>query len=254
MRILVTFAVQNEFAPWRRMREFRQVDAFDSITYETRIGEMEVCVLLTGIGPERASRSFATLVWGHPAYDFCISAGLAGALKSSYAPGQIVAARDAVSEEYGSLFGSEKVLLEVAENCGARLVDKFLTVGRIVRTSEEKQLLGATYDVVEMESAEILGEAPAWGIRAIAVRAISDAAGEDMPIDFSHVMSAEGKVSMLGVLGEVSKNPASLAPLIRFGNASRKAAANLASFLDRYVLALAREFAAPKVSTGMFAL
>ena len=54
MRILVTFALETEFAPWRALREFRAVQWGDAEVYRAQIGAADVGVLLTGAGPRQA--------------------------------------------------------------------------------------------------------------------------------------------------------------------------------------------------------
>jgi adenosylhomocysteine nucleosidase len=90
-----------------------------------------------------------------------------------------------------------------------------------------------------MESGEVLYEAAAFGAKGIAVRAISDAADEDLPLDFNRVTTPSGEVSIPRVLAEVVRHPLSTPALMRFGNQSRMAAEKLAAFLDRYVEAVA---------------
>jgi adenosylhomocysteine nucleosidase len=92
---------------------------------------------------------------------------------------------------------------------------------------------------VEMESFEILREAQAAGVPAVAVRAISDTVGEDLPLDMNQVFTDQGQVSIPRVLGQVALKPQSLPGLIRLGRNSRIAAQSLAHFLDSYVVALA---------------
>ena len=50
MKVLVTFALAEEFAPWRGMRKFEMQKWGTPDAYVTRIGEAEVGVMLTGVG------------------------------------------------------------------------------------------------------------------------------------------------------------------------------------------------------------
>jgi len=88
---------------------------------------------------------------------------------------------------------------------------------------------------VDMESFEIVKEAQAWGARSVVVRAISDSATEDLPINFNVTLSKKQQVSVLKVVRELAKNPLALPALLRFAGQSRKAAEKLAKFLDTYV-------------------
>ena len=52
MTILVTFALENEFAPLRTMRKFRSEKWGQVTAYVTGIGGADVGVVLTGAGPK----------------------------------------------------------------------------------------------------------------------------------------------------------------------------------------------------------
>src|ERR1700733_9010028 len=94
MKILVTFALENEFAPWRAMREFRAGKWADADLYGARIGSAEVGVILTGAGPKQAHLKAAKILGSDPdSINLCVSSGLAGALKINYSVGQVLAAR-----------------------------------------------------------------------------------------------------------------------------------------------------------------
>src|SRR2546429_8452304 len=83
MRVLVTFAVEAEFAPWRKLRGFEKMTKGKAQFFRARIGASEVNVLLTGVGGKNAWVQ-ATKVICDGEVDFCISSGLAGALRPEY--------------------------------------------------------------------------------------------------------------------------------------------------------------------------
>jgi len=101
---------------------------------------------------------------------------------------------------------------------------------------------------VDMESFEIVKSASAWGARSVVIRAISDAATEDLPINFNLTLSAQNGVSLPKVLMQLAKNPLALPSLIRFGRQSKLAGALLAEFLESYLQSLAGREAAKGVS------
>ena len=84
-------------------------------------------------------------------------------------------------------------------------------------------------------------EASLFAEKIVAIRAISDTADEDLPLDFNRVTDISGDVSIKRILGEVAGAPSSIPALVRFGKRSRIAAESLASFLERYLQALAIE-------------
>ncbi len=248
MKILLTFAVEAEFGPWRERHKFETAKAGDLTLHRTRIADAEVGVLLTGVGPQVARANVAKVFTEHAferqLLDVCISAGLAGALRGSQAIGDVVVPKIICSDshekaaEFPVRFKSDAALLGIAAECSAKIVGRCLTTGRIVRSAAEKSSLGAEAEIVEMESYEVLSEAGAWGARGIAIRAVSDAVNETLPIDFSRTITEEGDVSYWRVLREVAKHPGAMPGLIRFGRNSRDAAHKLAEYLDRFLPAL----------------
>lgn len=247
MKILVTFALENEFAPWRALRKFHAEQWGSATVYVTEIGGADVGVILTGAGPKPA-RSVATKVMSHQdEINVCISSGLAGALRPELHVAQVVAARAVFAEPVNAkditdLMGASAPLLTFAEESGATLVDRFCSAGRVVARSEEKRLWGEQAGAVEMESFDILSVAAESGIPAIAIRSMSDTVDEDLPLDMNRIFSDEGQVSLPRVIGEVVRNPGSVPGLVRLSQNSKAAAESLVRFLDGYVSLVAQRF------------
>ena len=244
MKVLVTFAVEAEFAPWRKLRRFSHLATANVPAYSAQLGETELVALLTGVGGRKAWADATKLIWDGRV-DICISSGLAGALRPEHRVGDVLAARKVRAASWDKVIPSDAALLESASACGAKLVAAFHTADRVLTRSEEKREFGAKADAVEMESGDILLEAVAFGAKVIAIRAISDTVEEDLPLNFNRVMTASGDVSIPRILLQAAGHPGSLLPLIRFGRQSRHAADKLVAFLDRFVQALANS-ASPK--------
>ena len=255
MRVLVTFAVDAEFAPWRKLRTFVRQNSEGLTLWKTTIANCEIFVLLTGIG-ERSSANSMDLLMGFASsdkyFDVCVSSGLAGALAARHKVGEVVVARALRTHTVHADLNSDRLtndaeLIELAASCGAKCVDAFYTAERVATTAREKAEFARLADAVEMESFEVLKEAIAWGARAIAIRAISDGSDADLPLDFNRTINSANQVSIPRVIAELAKRPSALPGLIAFGRQSRKAAELLASFLDTYVLRIAQ---AAKVQTN----
>jgi nucleoside phosphorylase len=170
---------------------------------------------------------------------------LAGALRPEYAVGQVLVAKGAFSEDPPEdqglqLLPSSEPLISFAADQGAKVVERFHTAARVVARAEEKRELGASADAVEMESFEVLRVAAANGVPAVAIRAISDVAGEDLPLGMNGIFSDEGQVSISRVVGQVARHPQSIPSLVKFGQQSKLAAESLTRFLDRYVATLVK--------------
>lgn len=121
--------------------------------------------------------------------------------------------------------------------CGA--LDPALQVGDIVRgvvsgdrvlvTAAEKRELRARTGAaaVDMESETVAKKAGEWGIPFFCVRAVSDTAGEDMPLDFNLYRDREGRFSRARIaLAGFTAAPA----LLRLDRNCRIAARSLGDF------------------------
>ena len=234
MRILVTFAVEAEFAPWRKVRQFVKQTDGSAEYFAARIGDANVNVVLTGVGGKSAWLETTRIVWDGD-IDICVSSGLAGALRAEHQLGDILAAKEVQAIGWKRVVASDAKLIQLAQEHGARAVGSFYSADRVIGSASEKRELGKVADAVEMESGEVLHEASAFGAKVIAIRGISDAFDEDLPLDFNRVMTPAGEVSIPKVLGEVVRHPLSAPALVRFGKQSRMAAEKLGAFLDRYL-------------------
>ena len=245
MRFLVTFAIDAEFSPWRARHPFVPYD-FDNASrkrdfdmFRANIGVNEVTVLLTGMGGESARR--AMQIVPPDVHDVWISAGLAGALDTELKLSSIVVANNATVIDLSTQVASDPRLVRAAVRCAATAAETFLTSESIVATALEKEELCVAGNVVEMETTFILAAAQERQMPAVGVRAISDTAEEDLPLDFSKIVDSKGHVKIGGLLLELARQPHRLPMLIKFGRQSRAAAESLADFLDRYIPAVAMQ-------------
>jgi nucleoside phosphorylase len=250
MRILVTFAVEAEFAPWRTRHGFKRhevripqlpLDRSFYEVYEARVAGTAVDVLLTGIGWEDlfcnvAHKALRDLLKRKP--DFCVSTGLAGGLNREFRSGDIIAASQLILRGGGGRILSNNRLLKVAENCGARIADTLITEKHIVSEASAKSAMSKFGDFVDMESYHILQVATGSQIPAIAVRGISDAADFEIPVDFNKVLERDGTLRKRQLFKELARHPLKITGLIRFGLQSNNAAHLLADFLDHFIASL----------------
>jgi adenosylhomocysteine nucleosidase len=246
MRVLVTFAVVAEFGPWRSRHAFVPYEFNDSgqrrefDLFRANIGVSEVTVLLTGMGRENVKKAMSTI--SLEVYDVLISTGLAGALDLGLNLREVVVGRIAQTLDHSQMVESEAGLISLAIACGARAANAFLTSDTIATTADEKRSLNASGSLVEMETSHILAIAGQWKVPAVGVRAISDAADEDLPLDFDRIADSRGKVKVGGLLMKLALHPHLLPLLVRFGRQCRSAAGSLADFLDQYIPAVERQW------------
>jgi adenosylhomocysteine nucleosidase len=235
--VVTTFALDSEFAAWRRLRPFRRIDGPIPI-YDTRIERVHLRVVLTGIGSDAATAAADTIFREKP--DLCITSGLAGGLSETLCVADVVAA-DHVSGPTGASIPCDSPALNLALECGARRIHALYSAPAIVITAEEKRQLSAVGEAVDMESRTILGESQQRNIPALALRAISDTATFDLPLDLNGVLIPQGKIDRSRVLAALVRRPTALPGLVRLGILGYRAATALAVCLDGFVVRLAAD-------------
>jgi nucleoside phosphorylase len=245
MRILVTFAVEAEFAPWRKLRKFDQLwlglrgATQHTLVWETIIGETAVSVYLTGIGGglPREAVEMREAVWTSK-LDLAISSGLAGALKQGLKPGDLIAPLKVRTLRNDANADSDSVFRERAIQQGALPIETLITVDRIVPTAVEKERLSFFGEAVDMESANVMTHFVAAAVPVLTIRAISDSADEDLPIDFDRCLTRQGAIKPMSLVNAIVRRPGKLPNLVRFGRQSNQAAQRLAGFLDEFIATL----------------
>jgi adenosylhomocysteine nucleosidase len=233
MKILVTFALKAEFAAWQRRRNFRQLAERPYPLYAADMGGNSVRVLLTGIGSDCAVEGVRWVL--SSGTDLCISSGFAGALKADMPVGELLAGRVVCRAEKQLAVASDRDLFAAACDAGARRVERMLTSRRLVMDVAEKAALSREADVVEMESFAILAEAARCGVRAVAVRAVSDTADASLPYDFGSMCDDRGRLRLQSLLLEIACQPRRLPALLRLTRDCRVAARQLAEFFEEYL-------------------
>ena len=233
MKVLLTFAVEPEFAPLRKLREFEEFRIGDVSVYQARIGRATVDVVVTGMGPANAQRA-AEAAMSVP-HTICICSGFCGALKSEHHVGDILAARAVQQMGKNKTIECSQGLVTNAWGDGAKHAQRFLSSEKIVATAEEKARLAPFADAVDMESFAILSVAHERKLSAVAIRVVSDRFDQDVPVDFSATVDEKGRVRIAGVLKYVAYNPINIPALIRLGRESKTAAEGLANFLEAYI-------------------
>ncbi len=218
MRVLVTFAVEAEFAPWRRLRNLREVKVGEITSYQAQIGRAQVDFVITGMGAENARRVVNAMM--EQPYAMCIASGFAGALKPEHAIGSILVAEAVQQIGKARTEQSSRNLVLEAQRDGAFRAKMFLTSESVVRTTEEKAKLAPFADAVDMESFSILSCAHDHGLPAVFLDAVVD---------------EMGRVKIGGLVRKIVSHPIQLPALIRLGRDSRTAAQALANFLEAYI-------------------
>ena len=123
--------------------------------------------------------------------------------------------------------------LDSALRVGDIVRDPLVSVDRVAVTAAEKRALrektGAA--AVDMESGAIAEKAREWDVPFYSVRAVSDLADEDMPLDFNLYRDARGRFSRARIaLAALSKPFAAIPGLLRLERNCRIAAEALGEF------------------------
>jgi nucleoside phosphorylase len=233
MRVLVTFAVEAEFAPWRRLRNLREIKIGEIAGYQAQIGRAQADFVITGMGMENARRVSEALL--DEPYQFCVTSGFAGALGEKHAIGDILVAESVQELGKSKTLQCSRNLVYSARDDGATLVKMFLTSNEVISVAEEKKRLAPFADAVEMESFAILAAAQRHKKAVVAIRVISDSMLHDVPAEVSALVDEHGQVKIGGVVRYVARHPLQLPALLRLGRDSRTAAEALAHFLEAFI-------------------
>lgn len=187
-----------------------------------RLGRHEVVVVHSGMGMASTTGRLATFLETHVPAAW-IASGFGGGLAAELRVGEIVIAENFSDSEF----------LEVLPSLGAR-TGALITTRDVIETAAQKGDLarhtGAM--VVDMETAAIYRLCKARGIPMLAVRAISDSAGQDLPVPAAVWFDTERqRPRPVPLLAHLVSHPGRIAPFIRFVRGVHCARASLTEFL-----------------------
>ena len=154
-----------------------------------------------------------------------VSTGFCGSLEPDWPEGDIVVATEVRSRE-GSWPAS------APDSTMPYRKGAVVSGDRVAATSAEKADLkreGAS--AVEMEAAVVAQSASSAGVPFYCIRAVSDTATGDMPLDFNEYRDAEGRFDRSRIAGAALLRPGAIAGLMRLDAACRRASRNLGDFL-----------------------
>jgi adenosylhomocysteine nucleosidase len=233
MKTLITYAVEAEFAPWRRLQDLERVEIGGLAVHRARVGRATLDFVITGMGAANAQRVSGAVI--SKDYSFCIASGFAGALRSSVKLGDVVVAKKVQHEGCGGTVICAPNLWTRAFGDGAKPIEFLLTSNHVVNTAAEKARLSPFGEAVDMESFAILTTARSRKVPAVAIRVISDSFDRDLPVDIDTLVDEQGNVRIGGVVRYVAKHPLVVPALVRLGRESKTAAEALAHFLEAYI-------------------
>lgn len=207
--VLCFFAVVEEATPFRRLVRRRS----------------DLLIETTGMGSRRA-RTAASRALQQKRPSLVLTCGFAGGLNPALPRDTVVFSAD------------DKFPLDEALRAAGAVRGRFECADRILVTAVEKAALwrrtGA--DAVDMESGAIRLVCREQGVPSATVRVISDAADEDLPLDFNRLASSDFEFKYARLARELARRPAKLPELFRFRRRLTEAANRLAAVLAELLL------------------
>ena len=203
--ILVCFALKEEAVPFRKLVA----------------GRNDVIVLITGIGRANSERAVRESL--KSCSPRCVlTCGFAGGLDPKLQTGEVI------------FTSTDAGLAGALSKSGARPAT-FACVDRIATTALEKQTLRTRTqaDAVEMESEVIHAVCHECQIPCATVRAISDPAPEDLPLDFNQLSNPDQSLNFGKLALAIAKAPGKIPALLHLQTKTKLAATNLAHVLLR---------------------
>jgi adenosylhomocysteine nucleosidase len=247
-------AMEREVAPLLARLDGKALRREGEVELATgRLGGREVALARAGLGAERALvAARALLRLRRPAE--ILAVGFAGALRRDLAPGTLVLAeevflvppewraeRPIVADALAGMtrFRADERLLARARAAAERAGTPFavgglLTVARVLAAPAEKAAAGRSgLAAAEMESAAVAALAAEGALPFLAVRAISDGAGEDLR-GLDDLVDGEGRVCLGKALARLLARPWRLPAALRLARGAARAAETLARFLAAF--------------------
>jgi adenosylhomocysteine nucleosidase len=183
-----------------------------------------VVACVTGMGRRNASEAIRQALSATEP-ERVLTCGFAGALHPALTVGTVV-----FDEDEGARLGSELTRLGAVSA-------RFHCATRVAITAAEKRALheATGADAVEMESAVIRTLCRERGIPSATVRVISDAAHDDLPLDFNEFLTPADRIHYRRLLWSVLRTPRRIPRLWAFQRQTARAAARLGTLLSALV-------------------
>ena len=231
--VLVVFAMREELAAWRRWRRFRRHSYSPHPIWTTTLGATQVLATYVGAGARDIASVEAITTAFSPST--AIITGVAAGLKPEWRPGDLLAAQAVTAANGSRRISSDPRLIQLASQCGAKIASNLVTVPRVARTPEEKNLLAKVGDAADMESLQLLQQWSTRGLPSLALRVILDPVEMPITTDFENTMDAHGQVQILKILAQLIRQPRLLPDFLHLARESRRSLSILAVFLDRFL-------------------
>lgn len=208
----VVFALPIEAGRFAdRVEAAHRLEAAEFTVLEGGMADRRVVWVVGGAGMERAARACRILVDGHRPR-VVIAAGFAGALSPDLERGRAVNPVRVVCPGHDSLD------LEVCPALGGPRPLTIATTDRVACAAEDKRRLAEETgaDLVDLETWAVAREAGVVGLPCRCIRVVSDAVGDDLPVEVAQLTTATSPWRRFGAaLRTVGRRPSAAADLWR---------------------------------------
>ncbi len=244
--VLIVAALGRELDAIRRRAAAETVFRSDGLWIgRGRLGSRQVVLAATGDGARRAGRGMSVLLQQCARPEVVLTVGVAGAISPDLAVGDLLLAASygrpgaAAPARPSDWFERARALEDVT-------VGHVLSVDRVVGAAAERSQLwrdveagvGGQPTVVDLETEAYVSAltATAGGdIPYVVLRAVSDEASEDLPLDFNRSRDAEGRIRSGRVAVFALTRPWVLPALIRLRARVARCAVGLMAAVERLV-------------------
>ncbi len=203
-----------------------------------------IVLVRTGIGRIQAGGALAQVLDKY-SLSMVVSIGYAGGCHADIKAGDLlVANRFLNGPKHDELPEEIKVATSLAGQAEkvrpskkyATYAGRLLTMDRLVRLPEEKNVLGKAYGAiaVDMETSVLAQMAAVKNLPFLSVRAISDTVHQEL-VDISPFTESDGEISPLKAGWYVLTHPGSIGTFIRLQEITRRGTKNITDFLIAFL-------------------
>lgn len=205
----------------RHLRDVAKLDWPLDFARRATLHGREVALVANGPGPKLAGTA-VDVAMRNVNVEALISTGFCGGVNRALEPGDIFAASEVIGAGSASAPKTERPFK----------TGKLLSLDRVIGSSAEKAQLPAGAGAVEMEAAAVAERAKQRNIPFYAVRIVTDAVWETLPLDFNKMRSADGRFSRAKIIAAALLRPVTALPgLIELNRRTKRAAQALGDFL-----------------------
>lgn len=238
----IVMAMQEEVRPvLRRLGRHCKERAGQFPLYLFQRDERQLFLIESGMGTKRAAAATAELI-SRAQPRLIITAGLGGAVRPGLNVGDLVLAGQVLSLDKGLTtkiagIANEALLRAMHESVPGQVLRMVggtsVTTSGIVNKRQADQQLARDIanPVLDMETSAVAEIAGRSGIPLVALRAVSDAADEELLFSLDELTDRDLNIRIGKVVMTVAKKPRILPQLIRLAKNSKLAANNLAIVL-----------------------